>query len=248
LRVPLTALAAALAIAGACGGSGAGPSAASTQPTVAFSTAHFRILTDRADQSVLRSVADALEANYSRVTGALRTGDIPVTDALVWQDQAAYYADMQARLGQVYQGSAGWVRGAHGISVLVVSNTPLNAVHEFCHVVSLAVNPAIANNPRWLWETVALYENGQFVDPATLEFMRSGRFPTLATLSADYSANQQVYQVGYVLGEFIVSTWGMDSLIALIRANGSLESVLQLTPDAFEQRWYAWLRARYLAQ
>jgi hypothetical protein len=247
--VPLAVLAAALVVAGACGGSGAaGPSSSgATQPTVSFSTAHFRILTDRADRSVLQAVADALEASYPRVTTDMRTGDIPITDALVWQDQTACYADMQANLGRVFQGSTGWVRGGHAISVLVVANTPRNAVHEFCHVVSIAVNPAIANNPRWLWETVALYENNEFVDPATLDFMRSGRFPTLAALDADYSTSQQVYQVGCVLGEFIVSTWGMDALLALIRANGSLEVALQLSPEAFEQRWYTWLRARYLS-
>lgn len=205
------------------------------------------MLTDRADEAVLHAVADALEANYARVTSDLRTGDIAVTDAVIWQDQAAYYADMQRNLGQVYQGSAGWVRGPHAISVLVVSNTPLTAVHEFCHVVSLAVNPTFGNNPRWLWETLALYENGQFVDPSGLDYMRSGRFPTLADLTADYATGRQIYDVGYVLGQFIVSTWGMDTLLDLIRANGALDRVLGISPGAFEQRWYDWLRARYLS-
>ncbi len=247
IRVPLAALVAALAIATACGGTGpATPSApASTQPTVAFATTHFRILTDRADQTVLRAVADALEANYPRVTTDLRSGDVATTDAWVWQDQTAYYADMQRNLGQVYQGSAGWVRGAHTISVLVVSNTPLHAVHEFVHVVSLAVNPTIANNPRWLWETVALYENRQFVDPATLDYMRGGRFPTLADLNAEFAVNRQIYEVGSVLGEFIVATWGMDTLLELIRTNGAIERVLSISVGDFEQRWYDWLRTRY---
>ncbi|RPJ70152.1 MAG: hypothetical protein EHM24_16440 [Acidobacteria bacterium] len=253
-RVPRAAVAVVLAalaavLAGACGGgSPATPSPpATTGPTVALTTTHFRILTDGADASVLRAVADALEANYPRVTDELRSGDLPVVDVWVWQNEAAYYADMQRYLGTVYQGSAGWVRGARGISVLVVSNTPLHAVHEFVHVVSLAVNPTFANNPRWLWETVALYENGQFVDPARLEYLQAGRFPTLADLTADYSTGRQVYEVGYVLGEFIVATWGMNGLLELIRANGALERVFQLTTGQFEQRFYAWLRARYLS-
>jgi hypothetical protein len=238
---------AALVILAACGGGPAAPSpVAGSQPTLAFTTPHFRILTDAADQNVLRAVADALEGNYARLTTDLRTGDLPPTDAFVWQDQAAYYADMQRYLGQVYQGSAGWTRGAHAISVLVVSNTPLHAVHEFAHVVSLAVNPTFGNNPRWLWETVALYENGQFVDPASLDYMCSGHFPTLAALSADYTAGRQIYEVGYVLGQFIVATWGMDGLLELIRSNGALDRVVGLTAGAFEQRWYEWVRTRYL--
>jgi hypothetical protein len=247
--VPLGALVTALGLVLACGGAGpATPSTpAAAQPTLAFTTAHFRVLTDRADQVVLREIADALEASYGRVTADLRTGDVAVVDVWVWQDQAAYYADMRRSLGQVYQGAAGWVRGAHAISILVVSNTPLHAVHEFAHVVSLAVNPTFANNPRWLWETVALFQNKQFVAPSSLDYLRTGRLPTLADLNADYADNRQIYEVGYVLGEFIVSTWGMDGLLDLIRANGAVERVLQISPTAFEERWHAWLRAHYLA-
>ncbi len=51
--------------------------------------------------------------------------------------------------------------------------------------------------------------------------------------------------VGYVLGDFIVSTWGMDAMLGLIRANGRLEQVLGISTGEFEQRWYTWLRARY---
>lgn len=246
-RIPLALLALAVVLAAACGGSGpVAASSPSTQPSVAFATGHFRVLTDRVDPSALHGVADALEANYARVTSDLRTGDVAVTDVYVWQDQSAYYADMQRYLGQVYAGSAGWVRGAHAISVLAGANTPLNAVHEFCHVATMAVNATIANNPRWLWETVALYESGQFVNPATLDYFRNGLFPTIADLDLDFSRSHQVYDVGYVLGEFVVSTWGMDGLLQLVRANGAIERALNLSIGAFEQRWYAWLRERYL--
>jgi len=43
----------------------------------------------------------------------------------------------------------------------------VNVVHGFCHAVSLYVSPTFGNNPRWLWEAVALYENAEFVDPRT---------------------------------------------------------------------------------
>ncbi len=36
-------------------------------------------------------------------------------------------------------------------------------VHEMCNSVSLYVSPSFANNPRWLWESVALYENSELV-------------------------------------------------------------------------------------
>jgi hypothetical protein len=251
MNIGTAALAGILAVAAGCGqhaGTGPSPSATTSERlAVALTTAHFRILAGTADPAVLRSVADALESNYARITTELRTGDISATDVWVWQDSSSFYSDMQQTIGQLYQGSTGWVRGAHAVSVLVTSNTPLHAVHEFSHVVSMAVNASIANNPRWLWETVALYENRQFVDPASLEYMRAGRFPTLAELDSDFNAARQIYDLGFVLGEFVVTTWGMDSLLGLIRSNGRLEQTLGISSGEFEQRWHAWLRSRYLS-
>ena len=43
-----------------------------------------------------------------------------------------------------------------------------NTKHEFAHCVSLKINPAIGNNPRWLWQAVALYEANLPWDPSML--------------------------------------------------------------------------------
>ena len=91
---------------------------------------------------------------------------------------------MQRFLGQRFA-ATGYVTGPEEIRVLAVPSVARNAVHELCHVASLYVNPGIANNPRWLWESVALYENGELVDPRSLPYMVEGRPPTLAQLDAD---------------------------------------------------------------
>ena len=108
---------------------------------------------------------------------------------------------------------------------------------------SSGVNPAIANNPRWLWETVALYEAGQIVDPRTLAYMGEGRPPTLADLNRFEALT--VYEVGGLVGRFIVETWGRDALRELVRTRGALLAVLGLDETEFMARWFDYARDRY---
>ena len=55
-------------------------------------------------------------------------------------------------------------------------------------------NPRFGNNPRWFWETVALYENGEFVNPANLDYIVRGMFPTLQQLNVDPNGGTQIYR------------------------------------------------------
>jgi hypothetical protein len=112
----------------------------------------------------------------------------------------------------------------------------------------LTVNPGIGNNPRWLWETVALYENGERVDPRTLAYLVAGDYPTLAQLDGDYSATRQIYEVGFLIGEFIVATWGRDGLVRLVAANGDIPRTCGVAVEEFERRWAAFVRQTYFGQ
>jgi hypothetical protein len=56
----------------------------------------------------------------------------------------------------------GYITGRDELRVVAVPQLDVNVVHEFCHAVSLSVSSTFANNPRWLWETVALYENASW--------------------------------------------------------------------------------------
>lgn len=231
-----------------CRGGDAQPDPASPtaeQLTVRLSTGHFQLLADRADAATIQAIADALESSYPRVTADLRVDRMPVVSVYIWTDSSSFDSAMRANIGQSYPGSTGYVFPSGNIAVQVVGSVARNATHEFAHVVSLTVNPSIGNNPRWLWEAVAIYENREFVDPTTLDYLRAGRYPTLAALDSDFNAGRQVYEVGYVLGEFIVATWGLDGLVGLIRSNGNVPGTLGVSVAEFEQRWYAFLSARY---
>lgn len=238
----------AVVLSSACGGDGVTkPSSAIESLTLRRETPHFSVRAGGAGDVVVDEVADRLEAHYARVVTDLEVGSLRRVTVELWQDDASFYGEMERSLGQRYSSATGYVTGPETIRLLAVPQVARNAVHEFCHVASLYVNPAFGNNPRWLWETVAVFENGEFVDPRSLGYMAAGRYPTLAQLDADPNASRQVYEVGYTIGEFIVDRWGRPGLRRLIQRNGDTSAVLGLTPAAFQDEWSAFVRSRYLS-
>jgi len=229
-----------------CGGSPAGPSSAASETLeLRLSTAHFRLFAGQTSATAVQSAADALERQYARVLNDLNVPSLGPISVRIWQDEGSYYAALDRYFGVHYQAN-GYITGRDEIRVLAVPQLDVNVVHEFCHAVSLSVSSTFANNPRWLWETVALYENGELVPPRTLDYFVRGAYPTLANLNADPNAGRQIYDLGYVIGEFIVMRWGQTGLLDLIRANGDVTAVFSVTPAAFEAAMYAWIRAKYL--
>ena len=232
----------------ACGGQSGSP-AGPTQPgetlALRLQTAHFRIFAGQASDASVAQAAERLEQHYARVLADLGVTDMATVTVRIWQDQATYFSVLEGYFGQRYQ-AAGYITGRDEIRVLAVSQLPVNVVHEFCHAASLYVNPSIANNPRWFWETVALFENGELVQPRTLDYMVRWAYPTLQQLNAGPNASRQIYEVGYVLGEFIVERWGHAAFLRLIQTNADVQATLGLSAQGFEAAWYEWVRQRYL--
>jgi hypothetical protein len=232
----------------ACGGGAGGPPAApaaSAAIALRLETAHFRIHAGAVPDGVLQDVATALERELPRYQADLEVAATRTFTVRVVQDQAAWFGEVQSYFGRRIE-TSGYVTGPDELRVLSGSSVARNATHELAHCVSLYTNPSIANNPRWLWESLALYENGERVDPRTLPYMVAGAPPTLAELDADVAASRRVYEVGYTIGEFVVARGGQAVLVRLVRANGDTAAVLGLTPQAFVDEWYAFVRERYL--
>jgi len=240
-------LALAAAACCACGGGDGAPTAPTPAIVVALclETPHFRLYADAVPDGVLQDVAAGLEAALPRYQADLAVGNTRPFTVRVLQDEAAWRAEVQSYFGRRID-TSGYVTGPDELRVLATPQVARNATHELAHCVSLYANPRFGNNPRWLWESVALWENGELVDPRTLDYMVAGKPPTLEQLSADVTASRQVYEVGYTIGEFVVARGGREALVRLIQANGDTASVLGLSPQAFEETWYAFVRERYL--
>jgi hypothetical protein len=242
LRVAL-----ALIVAAGCGGGShtpTTPSAAAETLSLRFETAHFRIHAGLTPEATLRAAADRLEAEFARVTSDLGVSGLAPVTVKVWQDEPSFTAELTRFLGVRYS-AAGYVTGRDEIRVLAVPQLNSNVVHELAHAASLYVNPTFGNNPRWLWEAVALFENGELIDPRRLDYLVRGNVPTLQQLNVDPNAGRQVYDVGYLLGEFVVTRFGRPALIRLIQTNADLQGVLGLSAAEFEAAWFAFVRERY---
>ena len=220
------------------------PTAESLEPRL--QTEHFRFVAGRTADSDLRATADRLEREYPRIVSGLGLQSVPEITVRVWQDADTYFDVLTRHFGVRYD-AAGYITGATELRVLAGPQLSTNTVHEFVHAATLSLNPSFANNPRWLWEAVALYENGEFIDPRTLPYVVGGAFPTLQQLNVDPNAGRQIYELGYVLGEFIVSTYGRSGYLQLILSNGDLMSTLGVSTAEFQSAWQSFVRRRYLS-
>lgn len=237
----------ALLAAGACGGgTSSSPTATAETLELRVTTEHFRLLAGTTAEASVRAAADRLEAEFPRILRGLHLTALPVITVRIWHDETAYFNELTRYFGVRY-GAAGYITGPAELRLLDGPRLSINTVHEFIHAASLAVNARLANNPRWFWETVALYENGELVDPRSLDYVVRGAFPALQQLNVDPNGGTQIYQLGYVLGEFIVSRWGRESFLRLIETGADLQGVLGVSAAEFEAAWQSYVRQRYLS-
>jgi hypothetical protein len=231
--------------AGACGGTPSQPSVA--VPAV-YATEHFVFRHGPDDAPQIARTAAALEAQYSRIITDLGAASMPSVTVNLYRTHAALVAGAGPSAGPIPPWATGLVTAVDRIHIISPGvSGPYERgvealVHEFAHCVSLRVNPRIANNPRWLWESIALYEAGQRVDPRTLAYLGNAP-PSFERLNA--FDNTMIYDVGYLISEFIVDRFGLDGLRRLLGATGDSVSALAVSPAELEREWVASVHTRY---
>jgi hypothetical protein len=203
-----------------------------TYPIVIVTDAFKFILYDGMKREQAAAIGDSLAANRERIMRHLRVASMPQVTLSLWSRDHSddFYNEMRNRIGQIYPGATGYTPGSTAICLLWDPNAPKASVHEFSHLVSIALKPNIGNNPRWLWEAIAQYESRTFDHPST--WSQSNRtFPGLPALN-QYNSNLP-YLWGYFILSFVVERWGDDACIDLIKANGNIPSVLGITEEEF---------------
>ncbi len=208
---------------------------------------HFSfILYDGLTDSITVDITATLMNNYDRITSTLQVDSMPHVTIEIWRNYNNYLNAQQANIGRAYNGSTGYIKSPTELCVYLNAGTPGTATHEFAHLVSMQVNHTIPNNPRWLWETTALFLNQEFVDPRTISSIANRNYPTLSQLNNDFNTNDNlIYRVGYVLGKYIVDTWGTEGLIHLIENNGQIQQTLNIPESEFENGWEDYLQEKY---
>lgn len=243
----------AVLVLGGCGGSTpTGPTAPPPSPVAfaAHESAHFTFRYTPMDAATIAATAAAVEGQHARIADDLGVTGMPPVRVTLYPDVDALRAGVAPIVGTIPAFASGLVTGPADIHVLSpnlstswsYASGVTAIVHEFAHCASLRLNPSIANNPRWLWESVALYEAGEILDPRTLGYMAAGQPPTLAELNR--IDDTRVYQVGGLIGAFVVDTWGREALRDLVRTNGRVQA-LGVDEAAFTSRWFDFAQARY---
>ena len=193
-------------------------------------------------------LSQTLESQWTRILANLMVPEMPPVVVKVWQDREEFeeafldgaapdetagntqgYADIENREVRVfnYGGGAG-----------------LTAVHEFTHLVSLQIKPAINNNPRWLWEAVAIHESGRprAEDRTTLRCVSADYLPSLESLD---SHPFNIYRIGYYLAEYLLENSSRSDYYELIKSGGDLEHSLGVTSQELHAGWLDYMVSRY---
>jgi hypothetical protein len=204
------------------------------------------ILYDVLDQSVTGPVEVKITDNVERICNDMGVQQPSNYTIRIWGSNTSYLAYQKSLWGTSFPGSTGYVMGPREMGLLNVTGLAENAEHEFAHSMSLIVNSSISNNPRWFWETVAIYESGEFRDPTTISYLINDNFPTIQQLDNGFNTgSRQIYEVGYLIGEFIVEKWGSDKLVEMIKKNGNTQSVFGLSQVEFGTQWAEFVKEKY---
>ncbi|ROO71607.1 hypothetical protein [Vibrio crassostreae] len=198
------------------------------------------VLYDGTSPAIIPSIYNELLLKQAPLMKSFDLDSIPIITVRVWQSQKAYLDEQERSIGQRYAFSTGYIEPkSNEIRLLYFGGEIQRTVlHEFVHLLTLQINPNFANNPRWLWEAVAIYKSEDYWFHMNNRSAIKGRFDGLVQdLYNKPNSSSAVYELGYMVGEFIERSWGEGAFVDLIKSNGDPS---QLTDQPIESLFYDW--------
>lgn len=200
---------------------------------------HFNIYYTEKDGSCINEVVQRLEGSYAKITEELKVSQMEKVNIIIYPN----LEDFHQAINQ--PNAPDWLVGYAVGRQEILMVSPINpgpshndmyqvVVHEFAHCVTANIQPDVYQ-VKWLSEGVALYEAGQRQQPPN-------NLPSLDQLN---NSDTYIYGVGYVLIEYIVDQWGLESLRTLILAKGDIPFVLHISTTEFEQGWSKYVSNKY---
>lgn len=233
-----------------CSENNVAPSSNDKTLSYPYETTHFAFYYTDLDSNNIQTIGDTLESNYSRIINDLMTDTLPEVNVHLYSNHDSLAAAVNLWVPNLPSWASGLAISQSEIYMMSPNHPQygfepmlINLVHEFAHCVSYHIRPNIANNPRWLWESIAIYEARQFFDPHNLPYMVSHNPPTLSQLNS--FSNTMIYEVGYLIAEYVDLNWDRTHLVNLIRTNGNLQQVLGMSTSEFETGWFQFVANRY---
>lgn len=210
--------------------------------TLRSKSKHFEYWYNEADKQVIDSLSDYLEKSYDRILSDFKISALPITRVKIYPDLKLFHTAInQPDAPAEVLATAFGKDEFRMVSPSKGGEDMLKFIsHEFTHCVHLNIDYS-PNNPRWLWEGLAMYESGWFMDPNGLEDIKSKKFPALSSLS-----NGMEYMLGYVVIEAIKDQYGFDKVIELIKTQGDIKKVFGLSDEEFNDKVFGFIHKKYV--
>jgi|GEM_PF-4039813 hypothetical protein len=206
---------------------------------------HFVFLYSEADSGKIDRITEHLEQYYKKLLADFRLDPLPVVTVRVFPDLASFHeavsfphAPKEVMATAFGKDDLRMVSpAANEVDSLVLMK---GIAHEFAHIVHLNVDYS-PNNPRWLWEGLAMYESDWRFDPTQLPEITQRKFPPFGAL-----AGWLEMVLGYVIIEAIADTYGFDAVIDLVKSRGDVKQVLKIDQERFEEIIYNKIYDKYV--
>ncbi len=223
-------------------------------------TNHFTFFAAQGGENAISLLEDALEKNYDRITQDLQVTPAEKFSVYVFKDIDTFHkADGRPDASPASVGTV------HGVDIWLVS--PLNpgdalnteealtaGVHEFTHALVNYINGSLDQNnyqiPIWLNEGLAGYEAGQMTPDwraRIAQRVADGAIPSISNdLVPDRFEEAKGLPFSITLVEYIIQEYGIEKVIAMIKAPTEVESILGITISELDAAWQQYLQQEYL--
>jgi hypothetical protein len=213
--------------------------------TLKKTTEHFIFLYNPIDSVSVVHMVEKLEGNYKKIIHDFKVAKIPTTTVRIYPDLISFHQGINFPNAPENVLATAFGKSdfrmvspnSKGLDSLMLMN---GVTHEFTHCVHLNVDYS-PNNPRWLWEGVAMFEADWFFDPKEIDIIKNKNFPSLTALN-----NGMEYMLGYVIIEAIKELWGFETVIQLIKKRGNVQAVLKLNQKMFEEKIFGYIYNKYI--
>jgi hypothetical protein len=213
--------------------------------TLKKSTPHFSFLYSSLDSATVIQISEQLERDYKKIPADFKVTDMPTTTVRIYPDLASFHQGIN--FPNAPESVMATAFGKDDFRMVSPNAAGVDkemlikgVTHEFTHCVHLNVDYS-PNNPRWLWEGVAMYEAGWFLDPSGIEDIKNKNFPSLNNLQ-----NGMEYMLGFVIIEAIKDIWGFDIVLRLIKKQGDVQAVLKMDQKSFEEKIWGHIYGKYV--
>lgn len=212
---------------------------------------HFKYSSTKSDEESLDDLEENLESNYDRIAKNLNVTLDEKIDVTIYPNIDEFHK----AIGM--EDAEDWLVGVAGTSdVAMVS--PLNPgsihtydslmsviVHEYTHILVMNLN---ADTDTYLNEGIAVVEANQ-VDNNTKYYLREtaklDKLPSIDKMKNNYSGLEQPYFLSGGFVDFIISDYGYDGIIDLIKNPDDLERITGSTKEELERNWKGYILRTY---